>query len=81
MQKIAVLFLGRAAPGGNNIIDGLLRYQKQRKHVELFGFLNGINGMLEEKYTVITEKTFKPFRNLGGFDYLGRSLDILRTPQ
>lgn len=26
MEKFAVLFLGNAAPGGNNIIDGLLKY-------------------------------------------------------
>ena len=30
--KIAVLFLGSSAPGGNNIIDGLLQYQLKHKN-------------------------------------------------
>lgn len=25
-QKIAVIFLGQQSPGGNNVIDGLLRF-------------------------------------------------------
>lgn len=36
---------------------------------------------MENQYIEITEDTFKPFRNLGGYDYLRRSLDILRTPE
>ena len=33
------------------------------------------------KTTQINEESFKPFRNLGGYDYLGRSYDYLRTPE
>ena len=39
--KIGVVYLGRSAPGGNNVVDGLLRYQNNRKNVELIGFVNG----------------------------------------
>jgi hypothetical protein len=37
--------------------------------------------MMEELTIEITEETFKPFRNLGGYDYLGRSHDFLRTKE
>ena len=36
---------------------------------------------MEETFITISEDTFKPFRNLGGQDYLGRSHDMLRTPE
>lgn len=36
---------------------------------------------MNEKTIAINEETFKPFRNLGGYDYLGRSHDLLRTPE
>ena len=32
-QKIGLVFMGRQAPGGNNVVDGLLRYQAQRSNV------------------------------------------------
>ncbi len=80
-QKIGVIYLGRHSPGGNNVVDGLLRYQKARGNVELVGFVNGLNGLMKEEIISINEETFKPFRNLGGYDYLGRSHDFLRTPE
>jgi 6-phosphofructokinase len=61
------------------VIDGLLRYQKSRENVQLYGIINGINGLMEGNTIEITEETFKPFRNLGGYDYLGRTHDILRN--
>ena len=35
--------------------------------------------MMKEETIPIVEETYKPYRNLGGYDYLGRSLDMLRT--
>lgn len=69
------------APGGNNVIDGLVRYQKTRKYVQLIGFIHGLNGLMNNQTIEINEETFKPFRNLGGYDYLGRSHDQLRTDE
>lgn len=34
---------------------------------------------MKENIVEINEESFKPFRNLGGYDYLGRSHDYLRT--
>lgn len=62
------------------MIDGLLRFQASRKNVQLIGFINGLKGLMEENVVEINEESFKPFRNLGGYDYLGRSHDYLRTP-
>jgi 6-phosphofructokinase len=79
--KIGVIYLGQQSPGGNNVVDGLLRFQAKRGNVELLGFVNGLNGLMNEKIMEINEDTFKPFRNLGGYDYVGRSHDYLRTVQ
>lgn len=76
-----MIYLGRHSPGGNNVIDGLLRYQGQRGNVELIGFVHGLNGLMNKNIVEITEETFVPFRNLGGYDYLGRSHDLLRTEE
>lgn len=56
--KIAVIYLGQQSPGGNNIIDGLLRFQRQRGNVELVGFLHGLKGLMNEDLTAINEETF-----------------------
>jgi 6-phosphofructokinase len=61
------------------VIDGLLRFQASRKNVKLIGFINGLKGLMDENIVEINEESFKPFRNLGGYDYLGRSHDFLRT--
>lgn len=77
--RIGVIYLGRHSPGGNNVVDGLLRYQKLRGNVDLIGFVHGLNGLMNEDTVEISEETFKQFKNLGGYDYLGRSHDLLRT--
>jgi hypothetical protein len=41
------------------------------------GYLNGATGVAANEYVIITEESFAPYRNLGGYDYLGRSLEIL----
>lgn len=80
-QKIGVVYMGKQAPGGNNIIDGLLRYQAQRGNVELLGFINGVQGLMNNDFEVMTRETFKNYVNLGGYDYIGRGKDELRTEQ
>jgi hypothetical protein len=79
--KFAVLLLGNAAPGGNNVIDGLLKFQLKRKAVQLVGYINGVVGMENDKIHTITEESFAPYRNLGGYDYLGRSSENLEPNQ
>ena len=78
-QKIGVVYLGRQAPGANNVIDGLIRFQSKRKDVTLVGFINGVEGLLSENYQTLEQSDFKHYRNLGGIDYIGRSRDELRS--
>jgi 6-phosphofructokinase len=46
---------------------------------KLFGFLNGTKGIFEQKYIEITEENFSIFRNQGGYHFLGRSADKIRS--
>lgn len=80
--RIAIVYSGRQAPGGNNVVNGLLEFQKAMKKrfdVILIGFLGGNIGMTEGKYIYINECNFSMYRNTGGYEFLGRSSEKLRT--
>lgn len=78
--KIGLVYMGRQAPGVNNVVDGLIRYQTQKKaKIELLGFYNGVDGLLKEDFEIMTRETYKNYVNLGGIDYIGRGFDELRT--
>lgn len=77
--RIGLVFMGKQAPGGQNVVDGLLRYQALRGNVELLGFLNGVAGLFEQQFITINREAYTNFNNLGGYDYLGRGADSLRT--
>jgi 6-phosphofructokinase len=47
--------------------------------VELVGFIDGMKGLNNENFLTIEEGSFKYYRNLGGYDYLGKSTDAIRT--
>lgn len=76
-KKFAVLLLGNAAPGGNNIFDGLLQYQSMKQNCTLVGYINGVKGVVEDTLITISEDSYASYRNLGGYDYLGRSSERL----
>ena len=79
--RIGIVYSGEQAPGGNNVVNGLLEFQRICKNlkVTLLGFLGGNLGMFEGKYIEINENNFANYRNQGGFDFLGRSSDKLRS--
>ena len=78
--KIGLVYMGRQAPGVNNVIDGLIRFQeKQKQKVELLGFINGVQGLMSADYEIMTRETFKNYVNLGGIDYIGRGADEIRS--
>jgi len=76
--KIGLIYQGRQAPGVNNVVDGLLRFKAQKTKVELIGFINGIDGLLNNEFVPMTRETFKNFVNLGGIDYIGRGFQQIR---
>lgn len=72
------MYLGRQAPGANNVVDGLIRFKEQQSNVDLYGFINGVDGLMKGHYVEMTKDTFKNYVNLGGIDYIGRGADKLR---
>lgn len=79
--KIGLVFMGKQAPGGQNVVDGLLRFQAQRGNVELIGFLEGVAGLFAQNHITVTREAYANFHNLGGYDYLGRGADSLREKE
>ena len=70
--------MGRQAPGANNVVDGLLRFKERQPQCELIGFINGVQGIISQKFIEITRDNFKNHMNLGGIDFIGRGPDKLR---
>ena len=79
-QKGGILFSGGQAPGGHNVIagflDGLLKMNPESK---LIGFLDGPKGLLEGRSIEITKEAIAPFRNQGGFDFLGSGRESITS--
>mmetsp|Transcript_23039 Transcript_23039/g.45541 ORF Transcript_23039/g.45541 Transcript_23039/m.45541 type:complete len:571 (+) Transcript_23039:1914-3626(+) len=69
---VGVVLSGGQAPGGHNVIAGLFdAVKKLHPKSELIGFRNGPGGLVENKYTRITEGLINRYRNTGGFDMIG----------
>ena len=79
--KIGIVIWGRQAPGMHNIIDGLLRFADNHGFVQLIGFINGTTGFYKGDHIIITKENFKLFRNQGGWDFLGRSADEIKSDE
>ena len=63
---------GGQAPGGHNVITGLLdALKKMNSGSRLFGFLDGPGGIIKNQFIELTERNTDPYRNQGGFDMLG----------
>jgi len=67
-RNIGIVFSGGPAPGGHNVIAGLFdAARKANSETKIYGFLNGPDGVIENRYIEITEKMINNYRNLGGF--------------
>jgi pyrophosphate--fructose-6-phosphate 1-phosphotransferase len=67
-RNIGIVFSGGPAPGGHNVIAGL--YDAARganPNSQVFGFLMGPDGIIENEYILLTDETVNAYRNLGGF--------------
>ena len=75
--NLGLVFCGRQSSGANNVIDGLLRFQKEasNSNVQLLGFLKGYLGLINNNFIYMKEETFSYYRNQGGIDYLGRYIE------
>lgn len=69
--KVAVVLSGGQAPGGHNVIAGLLDgLKKANQKNKLYGFLGGPSGILDAQWKEITPKLMEGYRNTGGFDLI-----------
>jgi diphosphate--fructose-6-phosphate 1-phosphotransferase len=79
--KIAVVFCGRQTPGVSNAVAGIYHYIRSRhENSVLLGAKNGTVGFLAGDLVAIEPDMLSLYVNRGGFDMLGRSLDMIRTP-
>jgi pyrophosphate--fructose-6-phosphate 1-phosphotransferase len=70
--NVGVVLSGGQAPGGHNVITGLFDgLKKCNPSNQLFGFLGGPIGLVENNYIELTEDMVLHYRNTGGFDIIG----------
>lgn len=80
--KVAVILSGGQAPGGHNVISGLFDGLKAiNPDNQLFGFLGGPSGLIDDKYIILDEKTIDEYRNTGGFDIICSGRTKLETTE
>lgn len=80
--RLAVVLSGGPAPGGHNVVSGLLDYMKCRNADSvLFGFLGGPSGMVDGDFIELDEAAVAPFRNQGGFHIIGSGRTKIETKE
>ena len=81
-QVVGVILSGGQAPGGHNVVCGLYDALKAtNKENELYGFLGGPSGLIEDKYIVFEDDYIDQYRNTGGFDIIGSGRTKLETKE
>jgi pyrophosphate--fructose-6-phosphate 1-phosphotransferase len=80
--NVGVILSGGQAPGGHNVIAGLFDGIKAiHKDSRLYGFILGPGGLIEHKYTELTDSIIDAYRNTGGFDMIGSGRTKLETEE
>lgn len=78
--KVGVVFSGGQAAGGHNVISGLFdALKKLNSSSQLYGFLQGPIGIIDNKWIEITEDKLASYRNMGGFDLIGSGRTKIET--
>jgi len=78
--KIGVVFSGRQTPGGHTAVAGLCKFCDLHcsDGSKVFGFVGGTKGLFDGSAKEITPEVLSQYMNLGGFDMLGRTADVIR---
>ncbi len=80
--RVGVVLSGGQAAGGHNVISGLFDALKiLHSDSQLFGFLNGPDGIINHDYVELTESAIADYRNQGGFDLIGSGRTKIETPE
>ena len=77
-QRIAILFSGGPAPGGHNVVAGLLQLLSPNHTV--LGILGGPGGFSAGEVKELTLADGEAYFNSGGFNWLGTDRTKLTTP-
>jgi pyrophosphate--fructose-6-phosphate 1-phosphotransferase len=85
LPRVGVVLSGGPAPGGHNVIWGLLDALATlgapgTGQPELTGFLGGPAGILDDRVRPVTSADFGAYRNTGGFDLLGSGRTKIESP-
>ena len=76
--RIGVVFSGGPAPGGHDVISGILSYL--RSGDELIGFMGGPGGLLSGEHKFISTDDMDLIEGVGGFDFLGTDRTKISSP-
>ncbi|HND64056.1 MAG TPA: 6-phosphofructokinase, partial [Elusimicrobiota bacterium] len=80
--RVGVVLSGGQAPGGHNVLAGLLDgLKKANPKNKLFGFMGGPSGILENKFKELTTALVAGYRNTGGFDLIQSGRTKIETPE
>jgi len=78
---VGVVLSGGQAPGGHNVIAGLLDALKaMNPECRLLGFEGGPIGVITDKCHELTPGLVDGYRNTGGFDMIGTGRDKIEGP-
>ncbi|MDM8544040.1 6-phosphofructokinase [Desulfococcaceae bacterium HSG9] len=81
-RKIGIVFSGGPAPGGHNVIAGLYdAAKKANPDSEIWGFLMGPDGIIENEAINLTKDIIDQHRNLGGFGMIKTGRTKINTQQ
>jgi pyrophosphate--fructose-6-phosphate 1-phosphotransferase len=80
--KMGIVLSGGQAPGGHNVIAGILDGLKAANPKnKLIGFLGGPSGVVDNKWKEITPALMAGYRNTGGFDFIQSGRTKIETPE
>jgi len=70
--NVGVILSGGQAPGGHNVITGLYDgLKKLNPDNQLYGFLGGPSGLIDNDHICFGDNFIDQYRNTGGFDIIG----------
>ena len=70
--RVGVVLSGGQAPGGHNVIAGLFDgLRTLHPDAQLWGFVGGPGGIIEDRAIELTPDYIDRYRNTGGFDMIG----------
>lgn len=76
--RVGVVFCGRQAPGGHDVISGLFDTLSGGAGT-VVGFVGGTDGLIANHAVEITAETLATFRGQGGYELLSRSKDTINS--